>query len=38
MVNRFLEEKLDLNTNEIWIECAHRVGTKKRGQERHIFV
>ena len=31
-VNCFLEEKLDMDTSEIWIERAHRVGEKKRGQ------
>ena len=33
-VNCFLEEKLDMNTSEIWIEGAHRVGKKKRGREK----
>ena len=28
-VNCFLEEKLDMDTGEIWIERAHRVGEKK---------
>ena len=37
-VNCFLEEKLDLDTTEIWIECAHRVGEKKNSQERQIVV
>ena len=37
-VNCFLKEKLDMDTGEIWIERAHRVGEKKRGQERQIFV
>ena len=37
-VNCFLEEKLDMDTSEIWIERAHRVGEKKRGQERQIVV
>ena len=37
-VNCFLEEKLDMGTSEIWIERAHRVGEKKRGQERQIVV
>ena len=34
----FLEEKLDIDTSEIWIERAHRVGEKKNGQERQIVV
>ena len=29
-VNCFLEEKLDIDTREIWIERAHRVGEKKK--------
>ena len=33
-INCFLEEKLDIDTREIWIEQAHRVGEKKNGQER----
>ena len=37
-VNCFLEEKLDIDTNEIWIERAHRVGEKKTGQERQVVV
>ena len=37
-VNCFLEEKLDIDTTEIWIERAHRVGEKKNGQERQIVV
>ena len=37
-VNCFLEEKLDMDTSNIWIERAHRVGEKKHGQERHIIV
>ena len=37
-VNCSLEEKLDMDTSEIWIERAHRVGKKKRGQERQIAV
>ena len=37
-VNCFLEEKLDIDTSEIWIERAHRVGEKKNGQERQIVV
>ena len=37
-VNCFLEEKLDMDTSKIWIERAHRVGEKKRGQERQIVV
>ena len=37
-VNCFLEEKLDIGTSEMWIECTHRVGEKKNGQERQIFV
>ena len=37
-VNCFLEEKLDMDTSEIWIERAHRVGEKKRGQERRIVI
>ena len=32
----FLEEKLDIDTSKIWIERAHGVGKKKRGQERQI--
>ena len=27
-----------MDTSEIWIERAHRVGEKKRGQERQIVV
>ena len=37
-VNCFLEEKLDIDTSEIWIERTHRVGEKKNGQERQIVV
>ena len=37
-LNCFLEEKLDMDTCEIWIECAHQVGKKKTGQERQIVV
>ena len=37
-VNCFLVEKLDMDTSEIWIERAHQVGEKKRGQERQIVV
>ena len=37
-VNCFLEEKLDIDISEIWIERAHRVGEKKNGQERRIVV
>ena len=37
-VNCFLEEKLDVDTSEIWIKRAHRVGEKKNGQERQIVV
>ena len=37
-VNCFLEEKLDIDTSEIWIERAHRVGEKKTGQERQIVA
>ena len=37
-VNCFLEEKLDMDTREIWIEWAHREYEKKRGQERQIVV
>ena len=37
-VNCLLEEKLDIDTSEIWIECAHRVGEKKNGPERQIAV
>ena len=37
-VNCFLEEKLDIDTSEIWIERAHRVGEKKNGLERQIVV
>ena len=37
-VNCFLEEILDMDTSEIWIERAHRVGEKKTGQERQIVV
>ena len=37
-VNCFLEEKLDIDTSEIWIERARRVGEKKNGQERQIVV
>ena len=34
-VNCFLEEILDMDTSEIWIERAHRVGETKTGQERN---
>ena len=27
-----------MDTSKIWIECTHRVGEKKRGQERQIVV
>ena len=27
-----------MDTSEIWIECTHRVGKKKTGQERQIVV
>ena len=37
-VNCFLEEKLDMDTREIWIERAQREYKKKRGQERQIVV
>ena len=37
-MNCFLEEKLDIDTSEIWIERAHCVGKKKNGQERKIVV
>ena len=37
-VNCFLEEELDMDTSEIWIERAHRVSEKKRGQEIQIVV
>ena len=37
-VNCFLEEKLDIDTSEIWIPRAHRAGKKKNGQERQIAV
>ena len=37
-VNCFLEEKLDIDTSEIWIERTHRVGEKKNDQERQIVV
>ena len=37
-INCFLEEKLDMDSSEIWIERAHRVDEKKRGQERQIVV
>ena len=37
-VNCFLEEKLGMDSSEICIEGAHRVGEKKRGQERQIVV
>ena len=37
-VNCFLDEKLDIDTSEIWIERAHRLGEKKNGQERQIVV
>ena len=33
-VNCFLEEKLDIDTSEMWIERTHHVGEKKNGQER----
>ena len=32
-ISCFIEEKLDMDTSEIWTECAHRVGEKRRGQE-----
>ena len=34
----FPDEKLDIDTSEIWIERAHRVGEKKNGQERQTLV
>ena len=37
-VNCFLEEKLNIDTSEIWIERAHRVGEKTNGQERQVVV
>ena len=37
-INCFLREKLDMDTDEIWIERAHRVGEKKHGQERQTVV
>ena len=37
-VNCFLEEKLDMDTRETWIERAHQEYEKKRGQERQIVV
>ena len=37
-VNCFLEENLDTDTSEIWIERTHCVGEKKNGQERQIVV
>ena len=37
-VNCFLEEKLDMDTSKISIQRAHRIGKKKRGQERQIVV
>ena len=36
-LNCFLEEKLDMNTDKIWIQRAHRVG-KETGHERQIVV
>ena len=37
-VHFFLDEKLDINTSEIWIERTHRVGKKKIRRERQIVV
>ena len=37
-VNCFLEEKLDIDTSDTWIERALRVDVKKTGQERQIVV
>ena len=37
-VTCFLEEKLDIDTSEIWIEHAHRVGEKKYDQKKQIVV
>ena len=37
-VNCFLEEKLDTENGEIWIERAHRVAEKKTGQERQTVT
>ena len=37
-LNCFLQEILDMDTREIWIERAHRVSEKKTGQERQIVV
>ena len=37
-VNCFLEEKLYIDTSDIWIERAHWVDEKKNGQERQIIV
>ena len=36
MLNCFLEEKLDMDTSKIWIEHAHRIDEKKRGQKRPL--
>ena len=36
-LNCFLEEKLDMDTNKIWIQRAHRVG-KETGHERQVVV
>ena len=30
--------KLDIDTSDISVECAHQVGEKKNGQERQIAV
>ena len=33
-----MEEKLDIETIDIWIECANQVCKKKTGPERQIVV
>lgn len=36
--NCFLEEELDIDTSDKWIEHAHCLGERKTGQERQIVV
>ena len=37
-VKIFLQEKLGLETNEITIERAHRIGKKEKGKRRTIIA
>lgn len=36
--NCFLEEELDIDTSDKWIEHTHCLGERKTGQERQIVV